>query len=113
MPSSPPTEATLLQHQQVYQALREKLIIGHFAPGRSVSLRGVSEMLGVGVMPVRDAIRRLAAENALEVRQNRRVCVPRLTLSRFEELMQARLALEPLCARRALPHVDDQRLARM
>jgi DNA-binding GntR family transcriptional regulator len=100
-------------HQQVYQTLREHLITGRLSPGEAISLRSISEMLGVGMMPAREAIRRLAAENALEIQQNRRVCVPRLTLSRFEELMQARVALEPICAARALAHVDAARLDRM
>ncbi|MEO9337601.1 GntR family transcriptional regulator [Mesorhizobium sp. SB112] len=100
-------------HQQVYQTLREHLITGRLSPGEAISLRSISEMLGVGMMPAREAIRRLAAENALEIQQNRRVCVPRLTLARFEELMQARVALEPLCASRALAHVDAARLERM
>lgn len=108
-----PSVAASPLHQQVYQTLREQLIIGNLHPGRSMSLRGISEMLGIGVMPCREAIRRLAAENALEVQQNRRVCVPRLTVSRFEELMSARLALEPLCARRALASIDADRLERM
>lgn len=113
-PASPSTGAPAVpQHQQVYQALRERLIVGSLAPGRSLSLRGIAGMLGVGVMPAREAIRRLAAENALEVQRNRRVCVPKLTVRRFEELMQARMALEPICARRALPHVDAARLSRM
>lgn len=103
----------VLQHQQVYQVLREQLIAGRFAPGRSVSLRGISEALQVGIMPAREAIKRLASENALEIQENRRVCVPKLTIPRLEELMQARLALEPLCARRALPQVDAERLRRM
>lgn len=109
----PADTATNPLHQQVYRTLREQLIIGNFHPGKSMSLRGISDMLGVGVMPCREAIRRLAAENALEVQQNRRVCVPHLTVARFEELMSARLALEPLCARRALPFVDGDRLERM
>lgn len=100
-------------HQQVYQTLREHLITGRLSPGKAISLRSISEMLGVGMMPAREAIRRLAAENALEIQQNRRVCVPRLTLPRFEELMQARVALEPICAARAFAYVDDARLERM
>lgn len=102
-----------MQHQQVYDMLREKLIVGQLEPGKSISLRGISDMLKVGIMPARDAIRRLSAENALEVQPNRRVCVPRLTPARFEELMQARLALEPLCGARALAFVDAARLQRM
>jgi DNA-binding GntR family transcriptional regulator len=101
------------QQQQVYQTLREQLIAGRFKPGTGVSLRGIASSLDVGLMPVREAINRLAGERALEVRRNGRVSVPDLTRGRFEELMQARLQLEPPCARWALPHVDADRLARM
>lgn len=101
------------QQQQVYQTLREQLITGRFTPGMSVSLRGIAGSFDVGLMPVREAIGRLGGERAFEVQRNGRVCVPELTRSRFEELMQARLLLEPLCARRALPFVDEARLANM
>ncbi|NTE65530.1 GntR family transcriptional regulator [Agrobacterium tumefaciens] len=101
------------QQQQVYQTLREQLISGRFPPGTTVTLRGLSKSLEVGLMPVREAIARLSGERALEVRPNGRVCVPDLTFGRFEELMQARLQLEPLCARRALPFMTPEKLARM
>ncbi|MCC0034222.1 MAG: GntR family transcriptional regulator [Hoeflea sp.] len=101
------------QQQQVYQALREQLISGRFSPGASVSLRGLSKSMGVGLMPVREAITRLGGERALEVRRNGRVGIPELTRGRFEELMQARLQLEPLCARRALPYVTSETIAAM
>jgi len=101
------------RQQQVYQTLREQLITGRFEPGTSVSLRGIGASFGVGIMPVREAINRLSGERALEVRPNGRVVVPELTRSRFEELMQARLHLEPPCARLALPHMDAPRLAKM
>ena len=101
------------QHQQIYQTLREQLIAGRFKPGTAVSLRGIASSFAVGLMPVREAINRLAGERALEVRRNGRVSVPDLTRERFEELMQARLQLEPPCARWALPHVDAECLARM
>ena len=98
------------QQQQVYQALREQLISGRFSPGASVSLRGLSKSMGVGLMPVREAITRLGGERALEVRRNGRVGIPELTRGRFEELMQARLQLErdpyPLPTMRLSPTVD-------
>jgi DNA-binding GntR family transcriptional regulator len=101
------------QQQQVYQTLREQLITGRFTPGTSVSLRGIAKSFGVGLMPVREAINRLGGERALEVRRNGRVGVPELSRERFEELMEARLLLEPLCARHALPHMDADRIKRM
>lgn len=101
------------QQQQAYQMLREQLISGRFSPGTSVTLRGLSKSLGVGLMPIREAIARLSGERALEVRPNGRVCVPELTQERFEELMLARLQLEPICARRALPYMTPEIIASM
>ncbi len=101
------------QHQQVYEALREQLISGRFTPGTNVSMRGISKAMDVGLMPVRGAITRLSGERALEVQRNGRICVPELTRHRFEELMQARQQLEPLCAMRALPFMTPENIAEM
>lgn len=101
------------QHQQIYQALCEQLICGRFAPGTHVNARALSETMGVGLMPVRGAITRLVGERALEVQRNGRICVPELTRARFEELMQARRQLEPLCAMRALPFMTPELVAEM
>lgn len=101
------------QHQQVYQALREQLISGSIAPGTNVSMRGISKAMGVGLMPVREAMTRLCGERALEVQRNGRICVPELTRRRFEELMQARQHLEPMCAKRALPFMTPEKIAEM
>ncbi|EBA10254.1 GntR family transcriptional regulator [Sagittula stellata] len=99
------------QHQQIYQTLREQLISGQFSPGTNVSARAISQTMGVGLMPVRGAITRLVGERALEVQRNGRICVPALTAHRFEELMQARRQLEPLCAMRALPFMTPEKIA--
>lgn len=95
-------------HEQVFQQLREAIAVGRFVPGRSVTLRGIAEDLGVSPMPVRDAIRRLVAERALEMHENRRVSVPRMTRRRFDELVIARTLLEPEAAVRALPFIGNK-----
>lgn len=93
-------------HEQVYRRLREAIVTGKFVPGRSVTLRGLAEDLGVSAMPVREAIRRLVAERALEVHENRRISVSHMTRRRFEELVAARVLLEPEAAVRSLPHIS-------
>lgn len=100
-------------HEQVYQSLRGAIMCGRFVPGRALTIRGVAAMLGTSLMPVREALRRLVAERALELLANRRVSVPHMTPARLDELCAARLALEPLAAVRALPHVDGTRLAEL
>jgi DNA-binding GntR family transcriptional regulator len=94
------------QQERVYGQLREAILSGQFTPGRSITLRGVAEMLGVSLMPVREALRRLTSERALELLDNRRVAVPLMTLSKLEEICDARVALETAAAERALPGLD-------
>ncbi|MBP5856434.1 GntR family transcriptional regulator [Marivibrio halodurans] len=91
---------TTLQ-ERVYQTLRAEIMTGRFRPGRSVTIRGLADSLGVSSMPVREALRRLVSEHALTLKPNRRVEVPAMTVEAFEELAEARVALEVLAARRA------------
>jgi len=101
------------QQEWVYQQLRKALIRGQFVPGKSITMRGVAKMLDVGVMPAREALRRLVAERALEMLNNRRVSVPQMTAEKLEELCEARVALETIAALRALPFINQERLEQL
>jgi len=85
-------------HELVYRSIREMILFGELAPGQSVTIQGLVSVLGAGMTPVREAIRRLTAEGALELFGNRRVHVPTLTLPQIDELYFARQALEPRLA---------------
>lgn len=100
-----PKSAAATTHEHVYRKLRERILFGGFRPGSAVTLRGLAEDLSVSPMPVRDAVRRLIAERALEMQDNRRVVIPPMTRARFEQILFARQALEPELAARALPHL--------
>ena len=76
-----------------YAQLRAALIDGHFVPGQSFTIRALAGVFGTSVMPVRDALKRLVAERALDLLPNRTVIVPRMSRARFEEVLQIRLAL--------------------
>ncbi|MBL8574205.1 MAG: GntR family transcriptional regulator [Hyphomicrobiaceae bacterium] len=111
-PKDDPADAAATPlHDRVYQQLRTALITGRIVPGRAVTLRGIAAELAVSPMPVREALRRLAAERALEIRSTRRVGVPRMTPHRFAELVTARRLLEPEAAVNALAFIDRARLA--
>lgn len=93
---------------QVDSAVRSGLLTGRFIPGKAVTIRGLAAELGVSSMPVREVLQRLAAENALEVKPNGRVQVPDMTPARFDEVLKARLLLEPELAELALPHLNSR-----
>ncbi|WP_395647013.1 GntR family transcriptional regulator [Terricaulis sp.] len=97
----------------IYAELRRKLVTGKMAPGHGLSTRGLAQELGVSQTPVRDALSRLAAEGAVEIRSKRRVQVPAMTEERFDDLLRCRLLLEPAAAALALPHLDAERVARL
>ncbi len=96
---------TAALHRHVYDELRDCLMTGRFAPGSQVSLRTLAASLGTSPMPVRAAVNRLIAEQALEMRANRTVAVPVLTQRQFLELTEMRILLEGRAAALALGHV--------
>lgn len=99
--------------QRVYSELRTDILLGRIAPGAHLTIRGLAERLGVSAMPIREALRRLAAERALELLGNRRIRIPKMSPQRFDDLLAARVALETEAAARALNYVDDALIARM
>jgi DNA-binding GntR family transcriptional regulator len=99
--------------QWVYLQLRTAVMQGEILPGRALTIRELAALLGVSNMPVREALRQLAAEQALEIRETRRVMVPKMTRAKFDELCEARIALETHAAERALPFITQERIARL
>ena len=92
-------------HELIYRQLRDQVLFGDLAPGQAVTIQGLTDRLGAGVTPVREAIRRLIAEGALEFQGNRRVSVPLLTADNISELIVARQWLDPHLALRATDRI--------
>ncbi|SFI78532.1 GntR family transcriptional regulator [Celeribacter neptunius] len=94
-------------HLRTYRGIRELILSGDLVPGEPVTIQGLTERLGAGMTPVREAIRRLTSEGALVFHGNRRVTVPVLTRVELDELIFARLALEPELARRGAERISE------
>lgn len=100
-------------HASIYETLRRRMITGKIVPGVGLSTRGLALEMGVSQMPVRDALSRLAAEGAVEIRSKRKVEVPPMSAERFTDLLDCRLLLEPEAAVQALPHITPARLKQL
>lgn len=94
-----------------YDALCDLLASGRLAPGDKLSLRQTAAALGVSVMPVREAVSRLASDGALEVAPNRALRVPILSARAFRELAETRMAVEGMAASRAAMRRSGEELA--
>lgn len=100
-------------HENVYQEIRRSLITGQFQPGEAVTLRGLAGKLGTSAMPVREALRRLVAERALDLGANRTARVPIVTSAKYAEICEVRIALEGLAAEKAALLIADAELDRI
>ena len=89
--------------------LADLLISGRLAPGEKLSLRAAADVLGVSIMPVREAVSRLVADKALEVTPNRAVRVPLMSAAQFRDLTKVRIAIEGHAAAQAAAAPRQQR----
>jgi DNA-binding GntR family transcriptional regulator len=108
-----PASGDGLLRASVHDELRHRFVTGKVVPGSGLSTRGLAQELGVSQMPVREALSRLAAEGAVEIRSKRRIVVPPMTAERFADLLRCRELLEPEAAVMALQHIDGARLKRL
>jgi DNA-binding GntR family transcriptional regulator len=105
--------ANITLREQVTQSVRQALMNGNFQPGQAVTVKAISTMLGASVMPAREAMNRLIAEGALELRANRTVIVPLLSRQDFDELTELRCHIECLAAVQAVERILPVHIAEL
>ncbi|MDF1586972.1 GntR family transcriptional regulator [Marinimicrococcus flavescens] len=105
-------ETATLQ-DQVYGELRRAIMAGVYRPGETLSTGTLAAAVGTSLMPVREALRRLAAEQAVEILPKRGVRIPLVDRARYRELGRVRMMLEGEAASMAAAFVGDDELARL
>jgi DNA-binding GntR family transcriptional regulator len=99
-------------HDRAYLELKKAIMSGAIRPGTTITIRAMATALGTSPMPVREALRRLVAERALEMLPTRSVTLPLMTAERFDEISRLRIALEGLVTEAGAQNLsrDDLRL---
>jgi DNA-binding GntR family transcriptional regulator len=96
-----------------YAELKDRLSRGAYKPGDKLTVRSVAETLDVSSTPARDAINRLATENALVYAGPKTVIVPILTEADLREITLIRIALEGLAAQLAVDHAKPEHIEKL
>ncbi|MBE9639920.1 GntR family transcriptional regulator [Salipiger mangrovisoli] len=96
--------------EQVHETLSEMLLSGQLRPHDRISLRDLAEKLGVSMMPVREAVSRLAAGGALLVEPKRAVQVPLMSAEEFSDLTEMRVLTEAQAARLAAARATPEEI---
>ncbi|MBC8028400.1 MAG: GntR family transcriptional regulator [Steroidobacteraceae bacterium] len=94
--------------------IRHKILTGEYRPGAPLVQDTLAAELGVGVVPVREALVHLRAEGLIDDHANRGFKVRALSTGEIDELFRLRLLVEPAsaaCGAR-LARADDHIAAR-
>lgn len=100
-------------HDQVYDILKRAILAGFFRPGEQVTIRGLAGQLGTSEMPVREAIKRLVAREAIEATSDRKFRIPTLSRKQIKDILALRVLLEGLATSDAAEHMTDRQMARI
>jgi DNA-binding GntR family transcriptional regulator len=107
-----PLPAARTLADQVYQAVRARIMAGALAPGTFLREKDL-EAMGVSRTPIRDALGRLASEGFLERLPHRGFRVPEESLASLLELYPIVAALELLAGRLALERFTPDDVTRL
>jgi DNA-binding GntR family transcriptional regulator len=102
-----PTGPSHSDERNVYEHLRQEILMGVLVAGATLLQEEIAARLGVSRIPVRDAIRHLINDGLVSIEANRRAVVTALQESDLIELFEIRAALESLAARHAAPNLTD------
>ncbi len=94
-----------------YEQLREQIIAGKLPPGERLRLRALAESLGLSEMPVREALRMLSRDGLVAFADHRGATVTEIPLADVRATVSARMWLEVLAVREAVPLHDAPSLA--
>ncbi len=94
----------------IYATLRHRLILGELRPGASLSIRTLAEEFEVSAMPVREALRQLASEEALIGAAKKAYRVPDLSPDEAANLFFVRSILEGAAAELAVENMTARNL---
>lgn len=108
---SAPTEGT--KADEIALLLEDEIVSGRAAAGSVLRQEQLSERFGVSRTPIREALRRLAAQGLVSFTPNRGVRVRTLSRDELREAFLVRAELEGLATELAVPRMTPERLAEL
>jgi len=93
-------------------AIRERILRGHYPEGQPLRQDAIGAELGVSRIPVREALRQLEVEGLVTFNPHRGAVVSTLSLKQIRELFELRADIEGDLILRAVPHMSAEDDAR-
>lgn len=98
--------------EQAYDAVKARIVEGTYTPGYRLVLAKIAEDLGVSVVPVREAIRRLEAEGLVKFERNVGATVSGIDPTEYLYTMQTLSIIEGAATALSAPLIGPGDIAR-
>ena len=92
--------------EQAYEELERRLVTLEFPPGTFLQEKNLTESLGLGRTPVREAIQRLATQGLLRIYPRKGILVEPLRAAALARVLEARRVIERLLVVKATERAD-------
>src|SRR5580700_1435555 len=99
--------------ETAYAVLREAIVTNALKPGSRLRADELAKKLGVSKTPVREALRKLEAEDLITVQPGNTLTVKSISEEQLIEIYYTREALEGMAARLAAENAGQIELARL
>ncbi|RME48678.1 MAG: GntR family transcriptional regulator [Caldilineae bacterium] len=104
---------TLTDADKAYRQIKEKIITVQLPPGSLIREADLMAELGLGRTPIREALKKIQAENLVTVVPRRGMFVTDITITDLQQIYEVRVELERLCARLATERITPEQRAAM
>lgn len=106
-------KVSITAEERANRAIVASIIEHKYLPGEKLFEADLAQELGMSRTPIRNALRKLAAEGFLEMQANRGCTVPILTLEDMEKLFKFRADLEGFAAYEAAQRITGSEISEM
>jgi DNA-binding GntR family transcriptional regulator len=98
--------APAMLSEQVYEHLRDAIMRGEYAPGAALKPQDLAKERGVSLAVVREALVRVVGDGIADRLPNRGFAVAAFSDRRWQEIAEARRAVEPVVLRMSIERGD-------
>ena len=99
-------ELLRIDTQRAYELIREKITSLELSPGSPIDEGKLAEELGMGSIPVREALNLLAHDH-LVTTADQGLFVSKVEIADLQQISEIRMLLEPYCAQEAAEHATS------
>ncbi|SFL47213.1 GntR family transcriptional regulator [Salibacterium qingdaonense] len=93
-----------------YTVIKDRILDGTYAPGQRIILDQIAKEIGSSHIPVREAIRRLEADNLIEYRPNAGALVLSIDEKVYKQTLEMLAVLEGYATKLSIGHMNDEHI---